>query len=159
MSLILRYKATTGAGVAALDVGELALNTFDKSLYMGTAGGNELILGAPVPAGSVANQAIRWDNSAKEWVVSSGVTITDTAVTATTFNGALNGNANTCTTATNSLALGGTAAASFATSDFDDIERLNSSAATLTFDNCRYFEVTSVVPTDTDQEIITFVTA
>lgn len=73
MSIILRTKATTGAGAALLDAGELAVNLFDKSLYLGLGGSNQLLLGAPVAAGGGTHATLRWNGTT--WVSNSNFTV------------------------------------------------------------------------------------
>lgn len=71
MAIKLRLKTTTGAGSAILAAGELAVNTFDRTLYVGDGSSNLVLLGAPVPAGTAADNSLRWNNSTKEWVENS----------------------------------------------------------------------------------------
>jgi hypothetical protein len=53
MAIITKHKDTTGAAAAALDTGELGVNTVDGTLSVGTSGGNvELVGGFPEGAGT-----------------------------------------------------------------------------------------------------------
>ena len=101
MPIINKTKATTGAGSATLAVGELASNTADDTLYLGTPGGNVLLTDGTnlLPASGNEHEVLAHDGS--DWVAVASVTADVTG----NVTGDLTG------TADDSLALGGTVAA------------------------------------------------
>ena len=74
MPIINKTKATTGAGSAALAVGELASNTADDTLYLGTPGGNVLLTDGTnlLPASGNEHEVLAHDGS--NWVAVDTVT-------------------------------------------------------------------------------------
>ena len=81
MTIITKNKTTTGAGTDPLEVGELAVNTADLNLYVGTAGGNEILIdsdAAQIADGTAEGQVLRWDDTGGEWETATDVNI-DTA--------------------------------------------------------------------------------
>lgn len=174
MPIKIRNKATGSTGPSSLEQGELAalLTANTLKLFVGDGSNVQTLLGAPVAVGGANNHTLRFDSATGTWVTNANFTVTaagavvaastiqGTTITATTaFQGPHNSGSITGTTgdAYNALRLGGTLAAEFPTSDYDDIAKANTSATTLTFDNVSKISVQATVPVVADEEIITFV--
>jgi len=90
MSIITRNSSTASSVPSSLDVGELAVNTTDDKLYVGTAGGvvhlNPEAAASNIDNGTTINDSVRWDGS--KWVPNSSVTINQFgALSAGSFSG------------------------------------------------------------------------
>lgn len=85
MSIITKNKTTTGAGASALAVGELAVNTADLTLHVGTGGGNELLVDAnaapQLADGTTEGSTLVWNDTSEAWEET-----TDVSFDGTTFD-------------------------------------------------------------------------
>ena len=75
MSILLRRSATASEVPVSLDTGELAVNTTDNALFLGTAGGVVTLLGAPVLAGTTDGSLLRWDDTDGRWEEVTGIEV------------------------------------------------------------------------------------
>ena len=90
MSVIIKTKNAASGTPASLAAGELAVNTTDGNLWVGSAIGGVLAINSgttQVLDGTAVDQTLRWNNGASEWQPTDVLKTSTTAVTVSGADG------------------------------------------------------------------------